>query len=242
MEIRTLGTSHGATEKGRACSGTLLTIGKTNYLLDCGGNVEAKMTDLELSIRDIRAVFISHMHEDHAGNLSAIVKRFMLYNRDDSHVWVHMPDKEATEVFKNWLRVLHVPLSEEHVSFRIYEEGKIYEDENIRVYAIPTEHIADPSFSFVIETENEKILYTGDLAGDFRDYPKILFEEEFDAVVCELVHFDPEKNIDLLKKTKTKQLIFTHVNLKKAARMDEMKNTFPFPVYVAADGDVFRTN
>ena len=42
MKLYTLGTSHGATEIGRACSANLLAVGTTYYLFDCGGNTYAQ--------------------------------------------------------------------------------------------------------------------------------------------------------------------------------------------------------
>ena len=57
MKLYTLGTSHGATEVGRACSANLLEVGGAYYLFDCGGNTEGKMTDLSLPIEKIRAAY-----------------------------------------------------------------------------------------------------------------------------------------------------------------------------------------
>ena len=82
-------------------------------------------------------------------------------------------------------------------------------------------------------------MYTGDLAGDFHDYPEVLLNEKFDAVLSELVHFDVEKNLDTIMKTKTEHLIFTHMNLKKAERVKEIINEFPFKVSIAQDGMCF---
>ena len=54
------------------------------------------MTDLHLPIDKIRTVFVTHMHEDHAGTLSAIAKRFCFYHRDASPVEFFLPEeKEA---------------------------------------------------------------------------------------------------------------------------------------------------
>ena len=95
MKIYTLGTSHGRAEKGRGCSGTLIESHDVNYLFDCGGDVEGKMQNLGLSIDGIRSVFISHMHEDHVGSLSSIVKLFTIYIDKGESVQLFIPEENA---------------------------------------------------------------------------------------------------------------------------------------------------
>lgn len=239
MRLCTLGTSHGATEQGRACSCNLLTVNGVHYLFDCGGYVEGKMVDLNLDIADIKAVFISHMHEDHVGTLTAIVKRFNHYiQNENANVKLFLPEENGLCAFKNWVNALHMVLNEKRVSYALVEEGVIYTDENIKVTAIRTQHLRNgefPSFSYMVETEDKRFLYTGDLNPDFHDYPEILYHEEFDAVLCELVHFSVEKNMDCFLKTKTKQLIFTHMGLHNIPKIEEAIDRFPYPVHIAHD-------
>lgn len=242
MKIITLGTSHGATEKGRACSGTLITVNGASYLFDCGGNVEGKMTDSDMEIRKIRSVFISHMHEDHAGSLSAIAKRFVSYIKTGEQVNIFMPEENAITAFKNWLKALHFSKFDKLI-FSLTQKGEICRDENITVSAVPTEHLFNgefPSYAFVVETSDKKILYTGDLACDFHDYPQIVFEEDFDAIVCELVHFDVETNMQTIAKSRTKKLIFTHMAPRNIPTIKSNEEKFPYPVYIAEDNMVFE--
>ena len=242
MKLFTLGTSHGATEIGRACSGNLIEVNGAYYLFDCGGDVEEKMTNLQLPIKDIRAVFITHMHEDHIGGLSAIVKRFLTYMKEKESVELYFPEQDGIIGFQAWMKAMHMEIKESILSFFEVKQGEVYRDENITVTAIQTAHLMNgkfPSFSYMVETKDKKFLYTGDLAGDFHDYPEVLLNEKFDAVLSELVHFDVEKNLDTIMKTKTEHLIFTHMNLKKAERVEEIINEFPFKVSIAQDGMCF---
>lgn len=241
MKLYTLGTSHGATEIGRACSSNLLEVNGSYYLLDCGGNTEGKMTDLGLSVDKIRAVFITHMHEDHVGTLSAVVKRFSHYHRQAPAVSIFLPEENGISALQTWLSALHMSF-EGRACFHTISVGQIYKDENISVTAIATAHIqngAFPSFAFMIETDHKKMLYTGDLAGDFHDYPKILAEEYFDAVLCELVHFPVENHLDTLAKTKTKHLIFTHLAPRNIPRIRRAEQQLSFRLDIAEDGNSF---
>lgn len=243
MKLYTLGTSHGATEKGRACSGNLLEVNGKYYLLDCGANVEGKMTDMGLPIKDIKAVFISHMHEDHVGNLSAIVKRFYHYNRTDDCVTMFLPEQNGIDVFKKWIDALHIDTTDEKVSYNLVSAGEIYADENVTVTAIPTKHMFGglfPSYAFMVKTKDKNFIYTGDLWKTFEDYPKIILEEDFDAVLCELVHFNVEKNMDVISKSKTRKIIFTHMSMKNIPLIKSVADKFPYEIYIAEDSMCFE--
>ena len=243
IKFYTLGTSHGATEPGRSCSVNLVEVDGSYYVFDCGGNIETKMKDLGMPFENLRAVFISHMHEDHAGSLSAVVKRFSHYIKEERSVKIYMPEADGIEAFRAWLAALHTTKNLHRVGYELIEAGEIYRDEKIAVTAIATRHMQGgeyPSYAFVIEAEGKKLLYTGDLAADFSDYPQVLLEEDFDLVVSELVHFNLENNLDTIKKTRTKKLVFTHMNLKKAEIIRGIIDEFPFEVVVANDNDLFE--
>ena len=152
-----------------------------------------------------------------------------------------LPEEKGISAFKAWLSALHM-ITDDRMILRPVTAGRIYEDENITVTAIETEHIHNgmfPSFAFLIEGEGKKMLYTGDLAYDFHDYPKILLEEDFDAVLCELVHFDVVKNLDTIQKTKTKKMIFTHLAPRNIPRIRAAEDRLPFPIEIAEDGASF---
>ena len=243
IKFHTLGTSHGAAEYGRSCSVNILEVNGRYYVFDCGGNIETKMKDLDMPMSNIKAVFISHMHEDHAGSLSAIGKHFTVYNSSEEKVKIMMPEAEGIRALRAWMLALHLNEQKlERLEFEEIYEAEIYRDEFVAVSAIATRHIKSgrfPSYAFVVEAEGKKILYTGDLASDFSDYPKVLYTEDFDLVVSELVHFNPEANLGDIKRTRTKKLVFTHISLEKAQTIREVAHTFPFEVTVAEENDSF---
>ena len=73
----------------------------------------------------------------------------------------------------------------------------------------------------------------------FEDYPSVISEEGFDAVLCEYAHFDIEKNLDQLAKSRTKKLIFTHYADTNVPMMEKAKDLLPFEVCIAEDGMIF---
>ncbi|MBR3917757.1 MAG: ribonuclease Z [Clostridia bacterium] len=242
MRWITIGTSHGYSEIGRATSGHLLTVNGVHYVFDCGTHVESKMTNENLSAYDIRCVFITHMHEDHVGSLSCIAKKFIAYSKN-VRVDMFLPEQAGIDAFKGWLTALHMEPKEDFISFHCVKEGFIYSDENIRVKAIRTDHLLGgkyPSFVYYIEAEGKKLMYICDLSCDFHDYPQIVFEEDFDAIICELVHYDVEKNIDTIAKTRTKKMIYTHIFPTNYEQMQKNKDKLPFETVFAEDGMKFE--
>jgi len=243
ITFHTLGTSHGAAEYGRSCSVNVLDVNGHYYVFDCGGNIETKMKDLAMPMANVRAVFISHMHEDHVGSLSAIGKHFTVYIGKEASIRIMMPERAGIEAFRAWMLALHTNAEKmKRLELKEIFEGEIYRDEFVAVSAIATRHIECgryPSYAFVIEAEGKRILYTGDLAYDFSDYPEVLYTEDFDLVVSELVHFHLEENLEDIKKTRTKKLVFTHINLNKAKSLREIAHTFPFEVTVAEENATF---
>ena len=65
MKIITLGTSHGDPTVTRFNSSTLFRTGTADYLIDAGSPVNALMIRRNIPLSALRAVFITHQHEDH---------------------------------------------------------------------------------------------------------------------------------------------------------------------------------
>lgn len=264
MRIYTLGTGHGDSSFCRFNSSTVY---ETNdgvlYLVDAGAPCEALIRRKGLLIKDLRAVFITHMHDDHAGGLSGLIKQLTKYGKDRNETFtLFLPEKTAIEPLKNWVLALHENANANFIEYKSVDDGIIYDDDNLTVTAIRTAHLrtkgrteGEPcSFAYVLffKKENKTILHTGDLWMDFSDFPKIAMEKEFDLCLCEATHYNPATALDLLEKSKFKKLIFIHVSDKWHVRIYpgwqvengekqllDICKTVPYPIVIAHDGDEF---
>ena len=88
--------------------------------------------------------------------------------------------------------------------------------------------------------QREGLSNTGDLNYTFCDYPSIVFDKQFDLILCELVHFKPELHLEKIIQSKTKKMVFTHTAPTIAARVLDMQDQFPFPIDIAEDGKIYE--
>jgi ribonuclease Z len=82
MEIQFLGTSSGTPSKTRNVTGLALRgPGGGWSLVDCGEGTQHRILHTNLSLHDLRAVFITHMHGDHCYGLPGLLASAGMLNR-----------------------------------------------------------------------------------------------------------------------------------------------------------------
>ena len=248
MLIKTLGTSHGDPTDIRFNSSTLYEIGGSMYLVDCGEPCDALMMRGGRKPHFVRAVFVTHMHDDHVSGLSALCKEKNKY-MSDFPMLVMLPEEEAIAGFKAFVDATHIRHTGGKVEFDYIKPNTLtYDDGNIKVTSYRTNHVNHgqfPSFSYIIEGDGKRALHTGDLECDFSDFPQIALEEDFDVCVCELTHYDFEKAIPTFQKCRFKKLIFSHIGnnwhgKENEEKLAELCKQLPYPAILAFDGDEFQ--
>lgn len=105
-EIVALGTGSSLPSKYRNVSATLLRVpGYGNYLLDCGENTLGQLKrvfgpdELREILRDLRMVWISHLHADHHLGTVSVIKAWY----DEVHDGIpmsHDPEKDMADILK----------------------------------------------------------------------------------------------------------------------------------------------
>ncbi|MFJ3073566.1 MULTISPECIES: ribonuclease Z [Pseudomonas] len=75
MDLQFLGTSAGVPTKARNVSATAVieASGSHWYLVDCGEGTQHRLLHTSLSVRDLRAIFITHVHGDHCFGLPGLL-------------------------------------------------------------------------------------------------------------------------------------------------------------------------
>jgi len=70
-----------ATAAGRASAGYLIFLdGKPRILMDVGGGTYQRLAESGVNIRDLDTILLSHLHIDHTGDLSSVIKTIYFHN------------------------------------------------------------------------------------------------------------------------------------------------------------------
>lgn len=244
MKITFLGTSHGVPAADRYCSCTMLETNGYLYFIDAGAPL------IDLIIRhgkhpnDVRAVFTTHAHGDHIIGLTSFVDLCNWYYKE-SHPIIYMTEKEHGDTIAKLATIMEhrMPYASDRIDMRVANEGLIYTDENVKVTYFRTKHIEPrSSYSILVEAEDKKVLFTGDMSQWLakEDFPKYALENETDLLVCEMAHFTPEQVTPYIERLKTGHLCFNHVYpLDKFNAIKAMNESgkYAFPITIAHDND-----
>lgn len=249
MIITTLGTSHGDPTASAFCTAVLINVDGRHYLIDAGEPANASLVRRGLCASNLSGIFITHMHSDHTGSLPVLCeqadkarKRF-----PDITLEVRLPEQNAITALDAWRAANHTNRFSNHINITAYAPGTIFDDNNIRVTAFPTRHLEplhDPhavSYALKLTTaKNTSVLFSGDLAQDFADFP-LGAANGCTAVFLEITHYNLEQAILALATLNIGQLIFYHVHNPWQTAQGRLKalrlcRHLPYPVSFSFDG------
>lgn len=237
MRIIFNGTSHGVPEHHRRCSSYILAVKGSYYLIDMGTQAIEELRHRGIPIEAVKLAICTHPHGDHTDGIISFADLVNWYFRKADPA-ILLPDERLLTPLKMWLTATTNGISpREGLRLGAFGAGLAFEDENLRVTAIPTQHCVN-SYAFLIEAEGKRLLFTGDLKHPSADFPAVAFETELDLIVCELAHFSPDDCIPVFDKTKAKRILHSHIN---DARWEEalsrQKNApHPYEYGAAFDG------
>lgn len=240
MQLLFLGTSHGKQEKDRYHTCTVLTVNGKHYVIDAGAPVFDLFERNDLRFGDIAGIFITHSHIDHIAGLPALTASLNSNLRFHEVAFpVLVPDIERYHAMFEFVRGSRELVG--RLSYKKYGTGLIFEDENARITAIPTQHFEN-SHAFLIEAEGKRVIFTGDLRSDLADYPAVITggDTPLDLVVTEAAHqiYAEDYVRETLQKSRTKRMIIHHVaELRNSLLViGQTLAALPFPAEIAYDG------
>ena len=235
MEILFLGTSHGLPEPDRFCSSAIVRCKDCRYIIDAGAPLSSLLPRYQIRYEDIRALFVTHLDGDHFNGIFNFCDMLGWYYTK-ANPSLFFPEPGAIDLIHHMLQVEHPGESCHTVPMSCYQKGIIFDDGTVRVEARPTNH-THASYAFVLEAEGKRILFTGDFAEQFTEYPEILRKETYDLVICEGAHCSSFVDIrDMLAATNTKQMLINHIAPRNISSIQQIAETLPFPISIAEDG------
>lgn len=243
MKITFLGTSHGVPAADRCCACTMLEVNGALYFIDAGAPLIDLLIRRGADLNAIRALFTTHMHGDHVNGVLAFADLLNWYFTT-ARAKIYLTEEEGGRLFRQLITYTQgMELDESRLSFLVEQPGPFYEDENLRVTAIPTRHMASsgrPSYALLIEAEGKRVLFTGDLSHGLReaDFPACALGEPIDLMVMEMAHFGIKEAAPYLEKCSAKQLYIQHVfPLDKIPQIEALSGRYGYPIFAPRDGD-----
>lgn len=245
MKLTFIGTAPGVPMEDRYCTCMLLEVGGSTYMIDAGAPVADLFPRIGRSISDVRALFNTHIHADHAEGIYRMADLVNGYYKQHE-MDLYIPDGEYIDLVVRMIELASghpgTKLDSSRVRFHVIDPTVAYEDENIKLSYFATGHIDKPyhSYAFLVEAEGKKIVFGGDLSKHLRDadIPTPVFEEEIDLFVCEYAHIREEDLAPYMPKFRTKAVYFNHIPTEqKLAEVKLMNGKYPYPVYAPNDGD-----
>ena len=240
MKITFLGTSHGVPAKDRFCSSIMLESNGSFYLIDAGAPVMDLILRNDKKVDDFRALFTTHAHMDHTGGMLGLIGLMNWFYKDSTGDFF-ITSQAQIDATKQWLEVTGSgAIDESRLHFHVPTEGLVYEDENIKVEYIPTQHMPN-SYSILVTEGETRVLFGGDFSYKLKkkDIPEII-QEEIDGFVCELAHFDMELLAPYLDTCRAKKVFFVHAKTQHYEGVEAAKGKYPFEILTPADGDSFE--
>jgi ribonuclease Z len=173
MEVIILGSGSPLPHPERAGPSTLVRAGGQDFLFDCGRGVLMRAAAVPLLPISLKAVFLTHLHSDHVSDFNDVV-----ITR-----WVMSPFPNPLKVIGpvGTRRFVEATLKamEPDIGYRLahhkdlqagpeviteeVEEGLVFENEQVKILASPTNHRpVHPSLGFRVEAEGKSVVIAGD--------------------------------------------------------------------------------
>ena len=173
MQVVILGSGSPLVVPDRAGPSTLVRIGKTDLLFDCGRAVLMRGAAVGMTARELTALFVTHMHSDHTTDYNDVITTRWISSPQANPLIAFGPvgferftlatlamlDTDVHYRMSHHADLTHRPQVHAHE----IKEGLVYETDGIRVLAAATDHSpVHPTMGFRIEAEGKVVVIAGD--------------------------------------------------------------------------------
>lgn len=161
MKLTFLGTSSGTPTRHRNVSGLAVqtVLGADWFLVDCGEGTQHRVLQTPLSLNDLAAVCITHVHGDHCYGLPGLLASAGMNKRTKPlKLIAPLPVWEWFEATRQ-LTDLHLPYEVEHVDLE--NQALVYEAPGVRIERHLLRHRV-PSHAYRVQVETRRVRLKAD--------------------------------------------------------------------------------
>lgn len=177
LSVTLLGTGSPIPIVDRFGPSTLIQAGAETLLFDCGRGVPLRLWQLHVPLRNVTAVFFTHLHSDHVVGFPDFWLTGWLpppFGHRTERLHVYGPTgtanmmKHLQEAYKADIRIRiadeKVPPEGVALAVRDVTEGAVYERNGVKVTAFNVDHgeFIKPSFGYRIDYGGHSVVLSGD--------------------------------------------------------------------------------
>ena len=118
----------------------MLTVGSSNYLIDCGEGTQWQMLEFRVRSHHLRAIFISHLHGDHYFGLFGLLGTMHLQGRTQPLVIVGPPGLDEVLLVQARVSSMRLGFAMDFIAVDTERHVVVYEDEHVTVATLPMRH------------------------------------------------------------------------------------------------------
>jgi ribonuclease BN (tRNA processing enzyme) len=220
MKLTILGSGTCVPYIHRGSSGYALETRDSKLLLDCGSGSTWKLAHAGINYMEINHIFISHMHPDHTGDLTAFLfaskyAYWSPYGEKREKALRLWGGQGFEEFFTNLKRAYNEWIVPDGLEVTEIEPGS-FDAGDLMITAVKTPHI-DSSLAYRIDAQGKSIVYSGDT-----DYSKALIElsQNVDLLIIECAlpdehkrkgHLTPSEVVKITNASGAKRIVVTHL-------------------------------
>ena len=248
MRVTILGSGTCVPSLVRSASSVLVEIGATKLLLDSGPGTMHRLMLAGIELFDIDAIFYSHFHPDHTGELVPFIFANKYPDSSRRRHLLRMGGGHGFGRFFNGLKSVYgewIELPEGML--RIIEFDNQGPDKrqfkSFRVETMPMRHREESIGFRIVNSEGKSVVYSGDT--DVTEH-LVSLAQGADLLICESAmpdelktpgHLTPSLAGDMAARAKVKKLVLTHL-YPECDQVDltaQCRKTYTGPLRIAED-------
>jgi len=262
FKVTLLGTGTPAPTMERFGPSTLVEAGDALFLFDAGRGTLQRLTQTGKSYKDVRAVFLTHLHSDHTVGLADLWLTGWLLSHSTSPLLVFGPEGTANltgHLAQAYSYDVSIRISDDHsdpaggrIDAAEVHEGVVYKKDGVTITAFEVDHRPiKPAFGYRIDYLGHSVVLSGDtrLSENLIKWAKgadLLVHEvafrtgETQATSRILAHHTlPSQAGEVFARTAPGLAVYSHVGLSKDITEDQLiemtRQTYKGPLVVGAD-------
>ncbi|MBI5116856.1 MBL fold metallo-hydrolase [Candidatus Poribacteria bacterium] len=253
MKVTIVGSGCGIPNPRRGSPCIAVSAGKHLFGFDCGPGAVRAMASFGLDWTRLDALFITHFHTDHIGDIPALLFAYNIPDTNRTAPLTLFGPSGMKKLFQNlvvaygeWLVPKRYELSIEELP-AVPFTGDRTGEATWRLETVPAEH-SQPAFAYRFEADGASIVYSGDtdysdsIAGLASSCDLLILECSYPNEIEAPGHLNPRKASEMAREAGCKKLALTHIYPVSAGYdlVAQCRDIFDGDVVVAEDGMRFE--